>query len=471
MFEPNSPISAPEPVRPPAPPSPSEGRALRLLDEVRAAQARSLQAQGLFFGVAVFLSLVVAGAGVAFSHPRVGLGVMEGGAVLASGVAWLFAVLLPRRRVGDAARTARTLAAQLPELNLDLLAAVELSKALGTREDFSPALAHAFLKDVDLRANKLSVDKLIDQKPTRRAGLVLAGTVLALLVVIGFKGDVLRAGLARVLSASAPAEPLRRHPITGDVELTYRYPVHTGLDVRTIPSSTGDVSAPTGTEVTLKTRADRDIEGAALILEPGHKQLPLKLERRELTGSFVVNESGSWHVVFMEGEEVVAEGPDQIITAEADQLPQARITAPIDGLELDPSKQVVTLKFEASDDYGLSTLELVYTPEGGEISVQWSQASRDAPLIFRVTDNGDGIGAEHLPRLTERFYRVDRGRSRASGGTGLGLAIVKHVLLRHDGHLEIQSSMDALQHGSTFSAIFAPERASAVEPKPQAVAA
>ncbi len=366
MFEPNSPISAPEPVRPPAPPSPSEGRALRLLDEVRAAQARSLQAQGLFFGVAVFLSLVVVGAGVAYAHPRVGLGVMVGGAVLASGVAWLFAVWLPRRRVGDAARTARTLAAQLPELNLDLLAAVELSKALGTREDFSPALAHAFLKDVDLRANKLSVDKLIDQKPSRRAGLVLAGTVLVLLVVIGFKGDLLRAGLARVLSPSAPAEPLRRHPITGDVELTYRYPVHTGLDVRTIPSSTGDVSAPTGTEVTLKTRADRDIEGAALILEPGHKQLPLKLERRELTGSFVVNESGSWHVVFMEGEEVVAEGPDQTITAEADQLPQARITAPIDGLELDPSKQVVTLKFEASDDYGLSTLELVYTPEGGE---------------------------------------------------------------------------------------------------------
>jgi two-component system, OmpR family, phosphate regulon sensor histidine kinase PhoR len=119
----------------------------------------------------------------------------------------------------------------------------------------------------------------------------------------------------------------------------------------------------------------------------------------------------------------------------------------------------------------LITNAVRYTPDGGAISVQWTQANQHSPLIFHVTDNGEGIGAEHLPRLTERFYRVDRGRSRASGGTGLGLAIVKHVLLRHDSHLDIKSSMDALNHGTTFSAIFPPERACAAEPKPQAVAA
>ena len=68
--------------------------------------------------------------------------------------------------------------------------------------------------------------------------------------------------------------------------------------------------------------------------------------------------------------------------------------------------------------------------------------------MFAVTDTGIGIAAEHVPRLTERFYRVDRSRSRATGGTGLGLAIVKHVLLRHQAELEIDSE---LGQGSTFA--------------------
>lgn len=71
--------------------------------------------------------------------------------------------------------------------------------------------------------------------------------------------------------------------------------------------------------------------------------------------------------------------------------------------------------------------------------------------VFSVTDSGLGIPAAELPRLTERFYRVDRSRSRDTGGTGLGLAIVKHVLQRHDAHLAIQSEEG---RGSTFSAHF-----------------
>jgi two-component system phosphate regulon sensor histidine kinase PhoR len=74
---------------------------------------------------------------------------------------------------------------------------------------------------------------------------------------------------------------------------------------------------------------------------------------------------------------------------------------------------------------------------------------------FSVSDSGIGIAAEHIPRLTERFYRVDRGRSRESGGTGLGLAIVKHVLLRHQAELRI-SSQPGL--GSTFSVRFPVQR-------------
>ena len=95
-----------------------------------------------------------------------------------------------------------------------------------------------------------------------------------------------------------------------------------------------------------------------------------------------------------------------------------------------------------------------YSPDGGAIVLRWSL--RDGRPVFSVQDSGIGIAAEHIPRLTERFYRVDRSRSSATGGTGLGLAIVKHVLLRHDGQLEIASTPG---RGSVFSAVLPRDRA------------
>ncbi|MEO8163898.1 MAG: phosphate regulon sensor histidine kinase PhoR [Betaproteobacteria bacterium] len=90
-----------------------------------------------------------------------------------------------------------------------------------------------------------------------------------------------------------------------------------------------------------------------------------------------------------------------------------------------------------------------YTPEKGEIEISWGL--RNAHMTFSVRDNGIGIEPQHIDRLTERFYRVDRSRSRETGGTGLGLAIVKHVLSRHQGRLAIQSTPGC---GSTFSVTF-----------------
>ncbi len=87
-----------------------------------------------------------------------------------------------------------------------------------------------------------------------------------------------------------------------------------------------------------------------------------------------------------------------------------------------------------------------YTPEGGQIEVQW-RLRADGMGELAVTDSGLGIAREHLPRLTERFYRVDGSRSRDTGGTGLGLAIVKHVAQRHGGEIDIQSESGK---GSTF---------------------
>lgn len=94
-----------------------------------------------------------------------------------------------------------------------------------------------------------------------------------------------------------------------------------------------------------------------------------------------------------------------------------------------------------------------YTPAGGRITLRWRP--RPDGAAFEVEDTGIGVAPEHVSRLTERFYRVDKSRSRDTGGTGLGLAIVKHVLLRHQGTLDIKSQPG---HGSTFSARLPAER-------------
>ncbi len=104
-----------------------------------------------------------------------------------------------------------------------------------------------------------------------------------------------------------------------------------------------------------------------------------------------------------------------------------------------------------------------YTPAGGRIEVGW-QRTPDGGARLAVTDTGPGIAPEHLPRLGERFYRVDRSRARESGGTGLGLAITKHVAQRHGGELQISSQ---LGKGSTFALLLPPERVRADAAAPQ----
>ncbi len=106
-----------------------------------------------------------------------------------------------------------------------------------------------------------------------------------------------------------------------------------------------------------------------------------------------------------------------------------------------------------------------YTPEGGTITLRWRRDENGA--CFEVQDTGAGIAPHHLPRLSERFYRVDAGRSRQTGGTGLGLAIVKHVLERHNARLTIASRVGA---GSTFACHFPGEVVVAPRPQVQAQA-
>ena len=117
--------------------------------------------------------------------------------------------------------------------------------------------------------------------------------------------------------------------------------------------------------------------------------------------------------------------------------------------EIDRNMAMLGSELELASAFSnLVTNAIRYTPDGGRIAVRW-QKNGDGGADYTVSDTGIGIPAQHLPRLTERFYRVDRGRSRQSGGTGLGLAIVKHVLTRHQGMLRIESEVG---RGSTFTA-------------------
>ncbi|KKL02907.1 phosphate regulon sensor histidine kinase PhoR [Rheinheimera mesophila] len=114
---------------------------------------------------------------------------------------------------------------------------------------------------------------------------------------------------------------------------------------------------------------------------------------------------------------------------------------------VDPALVVSGIREELRSAFSnLITNAIKYTPNGGEIQVSWVRQHQKA--VFSVTDNGEGIAPQHVKRLTERFYRVDQARARATGGTGLGLAIVKHVLQRHNSKLMIFSEP---KKGSSFS--------------------
>jgi two-component system phosphate regulon sensor histidine kinase PhoR len=123
-------------------------------------------------------------------------------------------------------------------------------------------------------------------------------------------------------------------------------------------------------------------------------------------------------------------------------------------LDAAPGFDLLGTESEIASAFGnLASNAVRYTPAGGEVRLLWHASEKGAE--FAVEDTGAGIEPEHIPRLTERFYRVDRGRSRETGGTGLGLAIVKHALARHQATLEIESTLGT---GSRFTARFPARR-------------
>lgn len=123
-------------------------------------------------------------------------------------------------------------------------------------------------------------------------------------------------------------------------------------------------------------------------------------------------------------------------------------------LEIDSHCDLIGSDMELASAFSnLITNAIKYTPKGGTVTIGWHDDGTHG--YFTVEDTGIGIDPKHLPRLTERFYRVDSARSRQTGGTGLGLAIVKHVLMQHQAYLEVESKEN---RGSIFKVVFPKER-------------
>ena len=124
-------------------------------------------------------------------------------------------------------------------------------------------------------------------------------------------------------------------------------------------------------------------------------------------------------------------------------------------LEIESNTRLSGSANELHSAFGnLVTNAIRYTPPGGDVVMRWSELP-DGNMVFSVKDSGIGIAPQYISRLTERFYRVDRSRSRETGGTGLGLAIVKHIVIRHQAQLNIASEEG---QGSTFSIFFPAKR-------------
>ena len=366
---PELPPPSPPPPSAPASRASSGPQALgveALLSEVRTRQRRNLWLQGGMLGAAAVAVLLAAGGFLGLVAPRLGGSVLWLAVPVGVGMACAFGLWRAKQQVGDDVRTARLVGQRRPELSLDVLAAVELKRQRGPQDGWSSDLAGAFLEQMDTRVRSVDVRSVVDGRPVRRTALASGGVLLALAVLMVLLGGRWSAGMARIREAAkSPQAQAQAEPITGDIELTYRYPAYTGLAQRTVPGTNGEVSAPAGTEVVLKTRSDRAVERAEL--EVNGQPLPLTVAgNRDLEGTFIAKQSGHYRFVFYGPRDTrLVTGPEIALNVEADKAPQVSLMTPAVELEVDPG-QKVTLKYEATDDYGLSGLALVFRTPGAQ---------------------------------------------------------------------------------------------------------
>jgi hypothetical protein len=251
---------------------PAYGEIERVLRWARRREARILLLAASGLGLAAALVVALAGAWAlsrGLGHPgavrQVALSLAA--FCLVGTATWAGLALL--RRASSPEATARSVGRGAPALRSDLVSAVELSRDYGglAAQGYSLALVDAHVERTASRAAEVDLDLAIPATPARRAGVALAGAAALCLLALAFGGKSLGRGFARLAGLGPPPPVAAPDPITGDVELTFLYPAHTGRPSRTVSGTGGEVAAPRGTEVRLSTRADRPVEAADIVLQ------------------------------------------------------------------------------------------------------------------------------------------------------------------------------------------------------------
>ena len=383
----------------------------RLLRAARRRMATLSLAMALGNGLAAGLACLLSGALALAAGARLPFRfVALGGFALVLLGSLARALLDVFRQVGGEEAAARTLAAADPSLRSALQSSVELSRE---REEiaavgrFSVALLDAHVERTAARARAFDLSRAIPDRAARQAAGVLLGMLALSLVVLGFGGERLRHAYHRVLLGDPPGSAVETDPITGDIELTYRYPAYMRREPKTLSGTGGEIHAPKGTEVALRTRADRLVSQAEIVVDleadpssrpaaPGalkgastappaeERPLPpaaslapggapavrryalLVRDGRELSGEFPVLAGGHYRFRFLGAKgKLLAEGPPIPIIVEPDAYPTVQILAPDKDLEVDPSASVEIL-WQAEDDVGIGEVALVLSPPQGE---------------------------------------------------------------------------------------------------------
>ncbi len=302
---------------------------------------------------------------------------LAGGAGL---LAWQFFL----RPIGDVASdggVAAFLESRLPG-SVGLASAVQFQEELAAHPEakesptYSKELARAHISRMAGLSRRIDPSPAVPRGLLKRAGLILLGAALLhSMALLALPGTISRgygallAGDGRIPGLDGDGVLSVPDLITGDVELVYHYPDYTGLPPRTVSGTGGDIRALRGTEVELRTRADRDVGGAAMLV--GEEVVPLSVSgRRDLHGRLLVMEPGHYRFRFLDSRgRATAEGPAHRITVEPDEYPQIEVSVPghegADEIEIREQERL-TLDYRARDDYGLEEISIAWRIGGGQ---------------------------------------------------------------------------------------------------------
>jgi hypothetical protein len=388
------------------------GEISRVLGGARRRRLRIVALAALAFGAAALLLALFLGACALALGARSGVRpVAVAGALTAAlaAVGWAIRDLV-RTAWGEEA-TARSVARGSPALRSDLLSSVQLTRErpqIAATGRYSLALVDAHVETTAAQARTLDLARAIPDRWARYGGLALLGVAVLHGVALLWGGGAFVKAYGRILSPEGRgAAAAAADPITGDIELTYHYPAYMRREPKTLSGTGGEIRAPKGTEVVLRTRADRDVKAAEIAIEysaslapgpaeppprPGRAEDPARAEKggrppaagpkgargppvkrfslavqnlRDLSGRLVVEDGGSYRFRFLDGRgKLLAEGPPLPIAIEPDAPPEARITHPDRDIEVD-SGAIVRVDWQAEDDVGLSEVALVVKPPDG----------------------------------------------------------------------------------------------------------